>query len=72
MTNHVATVAALYEAFGIEVLKLGATDDAVAAEVVVDDGEELHLWSVDDEGRVTRMRHYTDAAREVAAALAGF
>ncbi|MEA2448741.1 MAG: uncharacterized protein QOG63_673 [Thermoleophilaceae bacterium] len=29
--------------------------------------EELHLWTFDDEGRVTRMRHYVDTAKHIAA-----
>jgi ketosteroid isomerase-like protein len=30
--------------------------------------EELHLWSFDDAGRVTRLRHYVDTAKHIAAA----
>jgi ketosteroid isomerase-like protein len=133
MTNHAATVAAIYEAFGkgdvesilsrldenvhweewednqaqkagvpwlaarhghegareffriagglaiheFRVLKMLAGDDSVAAEVVIDFAtpsgarvrdEELHLWTLNDAGRVIRMRHYTDTARHIAAA----
>jgi ketosteroid isomerase-like protein len=30
--------------------------------------EELHLWSFDDAGRVSWMRHYVDTAKHIAAA----
>ena len=30
--------------------------------------EELHLWTFDDDGRVTRFRHYVDTAKHIAAA----
>ena len=30
--------------------------------------EELHLWTFDDEGRVSRFRHYCDTAKHIAAA----
>ena len=71
MTNHADTVAAIYEAFGMRVLRMQASDDAVAAEVLIDDGEELHLWTWNEDGRVMGMRHYTDTAKHIAAALAG-
>jgi ketosteroid isomerase-like protein len=29
--------------------------------------EELHLWTFDDGGRVTRLRHYVDTAKHIAA-----
>lgn len=30
--------------------------------------QELHLWTFDEEGRVTRFRHYSDTAKHIAAA----
>ena len=30
--------------------------------------EELHQWTLDGDGRVTRMRHYVDTAKHIAAA----
>lgn len=30
--------------------------------------EELHLWTFNDSGQVTRLRHYTDTAKHMAAA----
>ena len=29
--------------------------------------EEIHLWTFDEEGRVTRFRHYLDTAKHIAA-----
>jgi ketosteroid isomerase-like protein len=29
--------------------------------------EELHLWTFDDAGKVSRLRHYTDTAKHIAA-----
>lgn len=30
--------------------------------------EEIHLWSFNSEGKVSRLRHYTDTAKHIAAA----
>lgn len=58
------------------VTDLLASDRQVAAEVVIEAtlpnggryrDEELHLWSFDDDGRVSRMRHYIDTAKHIAA-----
>jgi ketosteroid isomerase-like protein len=55
---------------------LMASRNQVVAEVVIDaalpDGgryrdEELHLWTFNDEGKITSMRHYTDTAKHIAA-----
>jgi ketosteroid isomerase-like protein len=29
--------------------------------------EEIHLWTFDDEGKVTRLRHYVDTAKHIEA-----
>ncbi len=29
--------------------------------------DELHLWAFNDEGRITRLRHYTDTAKHIEA-----
>jgi ketosteroid isomerase-like protein len=29
--------------------------------------EQLHLWTFDDDGKVVRLRHYTDTAKHIAA-----
>jgi ketosteroid isomerase-like protein len=54
-----------------------AGGNQVAAEVEVDftlpsgqrlRDEEMHLWTFDDDGKVTRFRHYVDTAKHIAAA----
>ncbi len=30
--------------------------------------EELHLWTFDEQGKIIRLRHYTDTAKHIAAA----
>jgi hypothetical protein len=59
------------------VLSIMANDRQVAAEFVIDAtppggrryrDEEMHLWSFGDDGKVTRLRHYTDTAKHIAAA----
>ena len=61
------------------VLGMMASDSQVAVEVVLDatlpsgkrvQDEEVHLWTVNAAGRVTRMRHYLDTAKHIAAAQA--
>jgi ketosteroid isomerase-like protein len=32
--------------------------------------EEVHLWTFDEQGRVTRFRHYVDTAKHIAASQA--
>ncbi len=60
-----------------QVLGLMSGGDQVAAELVVEaetrDGkrhrdEEVHLWSFDAQGKVTRFRHYVDTAKHIAMA----
>ena len=60
-----------------QVLGLMAGDRQVAAEVLVDlvlpggkrvRDEEMHLWNLNDRGRVVRFRHYLDTAKHIAAA----
>ena len=59
------------------VLSLMEGGNQVTAEVVIEvhlpnggsyRDEELHLWSFDDAGKVSRLRHYTDTAKHIAAA----
>jgi len=55
-----------------------AGDHQVAAELAVEfevlasgrrhRDEELQLWTFDDAGKVTRLRHYLDTAKHIAAA----
>jgi uncharacterized protein len=61
-----------------QVLDVMAGDRQAAAEIVIeftvrDTGarlrdEELHLWTFGDDGKVTRLRHYTDTAKHAATA----
>ena len=52
------------------------SENQVAVDVLIDAqlpggghlrDEELHLWTFDAGGRVTRMRHYVDTAKHIAA-----
>jgi uncharacterized protein len=63
-----------------EVLSMMSGGNQVVAEIVIEaktpEGghyrdEELHLWSFGDDGKITRLRHYTDTAKHIAAARAG-
>jgi ketosteroid isomerase-like protein len=60
-----------------QVLSLLAGGHQVVAEVVIDAtvptgaryrDEELHLWTFDEAGKVVRLRHYVDTAKQIAAA----
>jgi uncharacterized protein len=59
-----------------QVLDMLASDRQVVVEVQISiampDGgtltdEELHLYSLDDEGKINRMRHYVDTAKQIEA-----
>ena len=59
-----------------QVLDMLASDRQVVVEVLItiampDGGsvtdEELHLYSLNDEGKITRMRHYVDTAKQIKA-----
>jgi ketosteroid isomerase-like protein len=59
-----------------QVLDMLASDRQVVVEVEISialpDGgsvtdEELHLYSLDDEGKINRMRHYVDTAKQIKA-----
>ncbi|WP_374666473.1 hypothetical protein [Ramlibacter sp.] len=54
-----------------------ASDSQVAVEVILDAtlangkrirDEEVHLWSLNPQGKVVRFRHYLDTAKHAAAA----
>ncbi|MHA6785749.1 nuclear transport factor 2 family protein [Pseudonocardia saturnea] len=60
-----------------EVLDIIGTGDQVGAEIRAEfelpgggrfADEEMHLWTFDAGGRVTRFRHYVDTAKHIAAA----
>jgi ketosteroid isomerase-like protein len=59
-----------------QVLDMLASDRQVVVEVQISiampDGgsvtdEELHLYSLNDDGRINRMRHYVDTAKQIKA-----
>lgn len=60
------------------VLSIMGNETQVAAEFVIEAeapatggwyrDEEMHLWTFDATGKVTRLRHYTDTAKHIAAA----
>jgi uncharacterized protein len=60
------------------VLGMMANQNQVAVEVVLDatlpngkrvKDEEIHLWNLNAQGKVVRMRHYLDTAKHAAAAV---
>lgn len=60
-----------------QVLSLMGGESQVAAEILIDAtvptgvrfrDEEMHLWTFDASGKVTRFRHYVDTAKHIAAA----
>lgn len=72
-------LAAQFQIHDFQVLSIMANDRQAVAEVVIDAtppgarryrDEELHLWTFGDDGTVTRLRHYTDTAKHIAAAKA--
>ena len=61
----------------LTVLGMMVSENQVATEVLVDAivpggkrlrDEEIHLWNVNDAGKVIRFRHYVDTAKHIAAA----
>jgi ketosteroid isomerase-like protein len=56
--SNLQTVQELYEAVG--------RGDIPGGEPYRD--EEIHLWDFNDEGLITRLRHYTDTAKQMRAA----
>ena len=60
----------------LKVLSLMDGGSQIAAEVEIDitfagakryADQEIHLWTFNDEGKVSRFRHYTDTAKHIAA-----
>ena len=55
-----------------KVLSVMEGPNRVAAEIEIETAafrdEEIHLWNFNDEGQVTRFRHYIDTAKHIAAA----
>jgi uncharacterized protein len=65
-----------WEITEFEIKDIMASESQVVADVVIDAklpnggryrDEELHLWTFDDEGKVSRLRHYVDTAKHIAA-----
>jgi ketosteroid isomerase-like protein len=67
-----------FEIVDIQVLNFLEGGNQVAVEFVIEArlpgwggrsfrDEEMHLWTFDDSGKVTRLRHYTDTAKQIAA-----
>lgn len=60
------------------VLSVMGNENQVAAEFVIEAeipatgrvyrDEEIHLWTFNDAGKITRLRHYIDTAKHIAAA----
>ena len=62
----------------LQVLNMMEGGNTVAVELVIETDlptfggghyrdEEIHLWTFGDDGKVTRLRHYTDTAKHIAA-----
>lgn len=62
----------------LRVLNMMEGDNQVAVEFVLEANlpawggghyrdEEIHLWTFNDDGKVSRLRHYTDTAKHIAA-----
>jgi len=60
--SNLAAVQSIYEAFG----KGDVTDLPTLSGGHYRD-EEIHLWTFNDAGKITRLRHYTDTAKHIAA-----
>jgi ketosteroid isomerase-like protein len=75
---HFFETAAQLEITDLQVLNMMEGGGSVAVEFVIEANlptfggghyrdEEMHLWTFNEEGRVTRLRHYTDTAKHIAA-----
>ncbi|MEP7319702.1 MAG: nuclear transport factor 2 family protein [Panacibacter sp.] len=61
-----------------QVLSIMGNEQQVAAEFIIEADvpetggyyrdEEMHLWTFNEQGKVTRLRHYTDTAKHITAA----
>jgi hypothetical protein len=70
-------VVATFDIAEFSVLDIMASEKQVSAEIVIEAkvpgggryrDEEMHLWSFDADGKINRLRHYTDTAKHIAAA----
>lgn len=72
------TVVGGFKINDFQVLSLMAGDKQIAAEIEIDFvypptgahvfEQEIHLWTFNDQGKVSRFRHYLDTAKHIAAA----
>ncbi|QHT71234.1 hypothetical protein GXP67_33575 [Rhodocytophaga rosea] len=72
------TVVSQLEVKDFQVLSIMANEQQVAAEFIFEArvpstgkhyrDEEIHLWTFNEQGKVVRLRHYTDTAKHIAAA----
>jgi hypothetical protein len=55
----------------IDILSVLEGGNQIAVELEIEtskfNDEEIHLWTFNDEGKVTRFRHYIDTAKQIAA-----
>lgn len=55
----------------LDILSMMEGGNQVAVELELDaakfSDEEIHLWTLNDNGEVTRFRHYVDTAKQIAA-----
>lgn len=55
----------------IDIISMMEGDNQVAVEIYLEsakfDDEEIHLFTFNDEGKITRFRHYLDTAKQIAA-----
>ncbi|MGC2236247.1 MAG: nuclear transport factor 2 family protein [Pyrinomonadaceae bacterium] len=55
----------------IDILSVLEGGNQIAVELELEsakfEDEEIHLWTFNDEGKVTRFRHYIDTAKQIAA-----
>lgn len=75
---HFFEAAGKMEIIDLQVLNMMEGANQVAVEFVLEANlpawggghyrdEEMHLWTFDDDGKVVRLRHYTDTAKHIAA-----
>jgi ketosteroid isomerase-like protein len=71
-------VAGVTEIVDLQILSMMEGGNQVAVEFVLEANlpawggghyrdEEIHLWTFNDQGQVTRLRHYIDTAKHIAA-----
>jgi ketosteroid isomerase-like protein len=75
-------VAGQFEIVDLQILGMMEGGNQIAVEFVIEANlptfggghfrdEEMHLWTFNDAGKVVRLRHYTDTAKQIAAVKGG-